>query len=101
MRFDYCRANLHIACEEHKYDHCEMCNIARAYQHGYETAQENMPKDAVEVVRCKDCKHYVDAGTIPNKSCCGFCTKLGAVSYYGVDANDYCSFGERKGGDDE
>ena len=57
--------------------------------------------DAVEVVHCKDCKHYVDAGTIPNKSCCGFCTKLGSVSYYGVDANDYCSFGERKGGDDE
>lgn len=52
--------------------------------------------DVVEVVRCKDCKHYVDAGTIPNKSCCGFCTKLGAVSYYGVDATDYCSFGERK-----
>ena len=54
-----------------------------------------------EIVRCKDCKHYVDAETIPNKSCCGFCTKLGSVSYYGVDANDYCSFAERKGSDDE
>lgn len=45
MRFDYCKANLHTACEEHKYDHCEMCNMARAYQHGYETAQEDMSKN--------------------------------------------------------
>lgn len=52
--------------------------------------------DAVEVVRCKDCKFYTDAGTMPNKSCCGFCTKLGAVSYYGVDATDFCSFAERR-----
>ena len=44
MRFDWCKANLHTACEEHKYDHCEMCNIARSYQHGYETGQEDMPK---------------------------------------------------------
>lgn len=49
-----------------------------------------------ELVRCKDCKFYKDAGTIPNKSCCGFCTKLGAVSYYGVDAMDFCSFAERR-----
>ena len=52
--------------------------------------------DAVEVVRCKDCKSYTDAGAIPHKSCCGFCTKLGAVSYYGVDATDFCSFAERR-----
>lgn len=44
MRFDWCKANLHTSCEEHKYDHCEMCNIARAYVHGYETAKEDMPK---------------------------------------------------------
>lgn len=44
MRFDWCKANLHTACEEHKYDHCEMCNIARAYQHGYEIGQEDMSK---------------------------------------------------------
>ena len=44
MRFDYCKANLNTACEEYKYDHCEMCNIARTYQHGYETAQEDMSK---------------------------------------------------------
>lgn len=44
MRFDWCKANLHIPCEEHKYDHCEMCNIARAYQHGYEIGQEDMSK---------------------------------------------------------
>lgn len=58
--------------------------------------KEALSADAVEVVRCKDCKFYTDAGTIPNKSCCGFCTKLGSVSYYGVDGTDYCSFGERR-----
>jgi len=44
MRFDYCKAKLHTACGEYKHDHCEMCNIARAYQHGCETAQEDMSK---------------------------------------------------------
>ena len=62
----------------------------------YDMAIEALSADAVEVVRCKDCKFYTDAGTMPNKSCCGFCTKLGAVSYYGVDATDFCSFAERR-----
>lgn len=86
MRFDYCRANLHIACEEHKYDHCEMCNIARAYQHGYETAQENMPKDAVEVVRCGECKHMMADGR-----CMEF-----ADDGIRPSASDFCSYGERR-----
>jgi hypothetical protein len=49
-----------------------------------------------EVVRCKDCKYYTDAEAIPCKDCSGFCARLGAVSYYGVDATDFCSFGERR-----
>ena len=52
--------------------------------------------DAVEVVRCKDCKYHTNAWNTSNKSCCGYCTKLGAVAYYGVDAMDYCSFAERR-----
>lgn len=52
--------------------------------------------DAVEVVRCKDCKYHTNAWNTSNKSCCGYCTKLGAVSYYGVDETDYCSFAERR-----
>ena len=48
--------------------------------------------DAVEVVRCKDCKHY-DFGV---------CLKIysdGAVSQYAWQArneDDFCSYGERK-----
>lgn len=51
--------------------------------------------DAVEVVRCKDCKHY-DFGV---------CLKIysdGAVSQYAWQArneDDYCSYGERKEND--
>lgn len=62
-----------------------------------EKVLESLPSaDAVEVVRCKDCKFYTDARAMPNKSCCGFCSRLGAISYYGVDATDYCSFAERR-----
>lgn len=89
MRFDYCKANLHTSCEEHKYDHCEMCNIARAYQHGYETAQEDMPKDAVEVVRCKDCKYYSVKGRTTQFGFCGY-------RHAGTDETDYCSRAVRR-----
>lgn len=42
--------------------------------------------DAVEVVRCKDCKHYN-----PDDHC----------YLQGAGENDYCSYGERKDGDSE
>lgn len=38
--------------------------------------------DAVEVVRCKNCKHN-EGGT------CGY-------SEFNIEADDYCSYGERK-----
>ena len=49
--------------------------------------------DVVEVVRCKDCKHYkvrdgVHYGTRTIKSCCRSANKK-------VSENDYCSYGER------
>lgn len=44
--------------------------------------------DAVEVVRCKDCKHYE-----PEEYEFG-CVFAGGLSY--VKADDYCSYGERK-----
>lgn len=48
--------------------------------------------DAVEVVRCKDCKHYEKH------------TKWSSCTYWsgnpyeqaGVEDNDYCSYGERR-----
>ena len=44
--------------------------------------------DAVEVVRCKDCKHYK-----PEEYECG-CDFAGGLPY--VKADDYCSYGEGK-----
>lgn len=43
--------------------------------------------DVVEVVRCRDCKHY-DSGT---------CNHFGYYTYApDVDEDDYCSYGERR-----
>ncbi len=91
MRFDWCKENLHTSCEEHKYDHCEMCNMARAYQHGYETAREDMSIDAIEVVRCKDCKHHEKFLFDDSKVLCWVHDTDIVVS-----PTDYCSFAERR-----
>ena len=60
--------------------------------------------DAVPVVRCKDCKHselefFVDNGTIRiEKYKCG--NHLGMGMAQEVNADDFCSYGERKEGAD-
>lgn len=54
-------------------------------------------KDVVEVVRCKDCKHWHEweNGT-------GSCQRSeNSCFWVGVDFDDYCSFGERKDGESE
>lgn len=53
--------------------------------------QDTPTVDAVEVVRCKDCKHYK-----PEEYECG-CDFAGGLPY--VKPDDYCSYGERKGYD--
>lgn len=44
--------------------------------------------DVVEVVRCKDCKHYVAQ----------YCTRdiNGRTNMFLMNEKDYCSYGERK-----
>ena len=50
--------------------------------------------DAVEVVRCKDCKYWQDNNDgYPHEEC-----RWGNGET--PDANDFCSYGERKEGDD-
>lgn len=49
---------------------------------------EDAIKNAVSVVRCKDCKHFF----APCDSKHGSCDKLG----HGCSAEEYCSDGERK-----
>ena len=49
--------------------------------------------DAVEVVRCKDCKHALENPFITG------CTKLVCskwVNWRAVEPNHFCSYGERK-----
>ena len=55
------------------------------------------PVDAVPVVRCRDCKHW-DSET-------WFCDINSAFGHHGLDWNtfdeeDFCSYGERKGGEE-
>ena len=53
---------------------------------------KDMPTvDAVEVVRCKDCKHWADgvAGCTDHVKCC-------KIGYYMISENGYCVYGERR-----
>ena len=62
--------------------------------------------DAVEVVRCRECKHFRHYGKtslfINGKNIkAGWCQRR--ISYdeeYRMTADDFCSYGERKEGDD-
>lgn len=47
--------------------------------------------DAIEVVRCKDCKHFVSPQGVP---CCDEFMGLGFPNPSG---DDFCSYGERRG----
>ena len=52
----------------------------------------NVPSvDAVEVVRCKDCKHYVKA--LDDENIIG---NVCDIDGFGWADNDFCSYGERK-----
>lgn len=48
----------------------------------YRFVQEFPPIDAVQVIRCKDCKYYKE-----NTMVC---------SRYGLEDDDYCSWAERR-----
>ena len=60
---------------------------------------EIQPVDAVEVVRCKDCKHLNRGSGNPSVGhlcVCHSCARKGHERYLYVDDNDFCSCGERK-----
>ena len=54
--------------------------------------------DAVEVVRCKDCKHYDNSEGI---CWCHLNSKFfpGGVDWHGFPEDGFCSYGERKDND--
>ena len=73
-----------------------------------ESIEEVPSADAVEVVRCKDCKHW-----FPHTQCgydedndeyhdyCGLLIPDDDYYAYIRKPDDYCSYGERKGGEEE
>ena len=71
--------------------------------HGYKTGLvaaidailDSNAADVVPVVRCKDCK-FGDLDSEPNDAMVCMRTKDG----FWRSGNDFCSYGERKGGDD-
>ena len=65
-------------------------------QKALETAQTI---DAVEVVRCRDCKYYYDYG-VNRDYCCHRSKCRKQVFDFKFKADDFCSYGERKEGAD-
>ena len=54
------------------------------------------PVDAVEVIRCKDCKHYQFGEIFTDiKFCCRLKDRHGKVHRYNYTDDDFCSYGER------
>ena len=85
------------------YIDCDKCShgCVCAYRHQYDdhivTCSHWKPADdVVEVVRCKDCKHWRHEtdGMIDHYECAVFCGCYGKSYLTGAD--DFCSYGERK-----
>lgn len=54
--------------------------------------------DAVEVVRCKDCKHYKPQKKSAHwENRANYCNRVVTIK---VQPDDFCSYGERKESDD-
>ena len=52
--------------------------------------------DLVKVVRCKNCKNWSNGV----RGCTDH-VKFCSIGYYMIGENGYCSFGERRNGDDQ
>lgn len=56
--------------------------------------------DAVEVVRCRDCKWYMPGDLFTDIMFCHRLKKVnGKPAKYNYCADDFCSYGERRDGD--
>lgn len=71
-------------------------NLAAAYRNGMFAAIDSITRsptvDAMEVVRCGNCKHFrMVGGPSGGESAWGNCQKRACVLIY---ADDFCSYGE-------
>ena len=61
------------------------------------TVQSERMVDAVEIVRCKDCKHYkLQKKSAHWENRANYCDRIVTIK---VQPYDFCSYGERKDGD--
>lgn len=63
-----------------------------------ETLNEIPSADVVEVVRCKDCKHYV-LHTLFGRTqgwCERLCDKFDRSLAHGTEEDDFCSYGKKR-----
>ena len=67
---------------------------------GIQQAVDEQPTvDAVEIVRCRDCKHYrpqKKSAHWENRT--NYCNRVVTIK---MQPDDFCSYGKRKDGDDE
>lgn len=67
-------------------------NHANRVNEALDMAIEALSAEAVEVVRCKDCKYWREW-----ENRVGSCHRSeNRYNWFGVDSTDYCSFGERR-----
>lgn len=85
IRLNYCKD-----CNSYNGVRCRACSFDDAM-----LAIEDVPKaDVVEVVRCKDCEYW---GGITFGNICRRWTGLNVKNC--TKPTDYCSYGKRKGGE--
>lgn len=94
---------LDVLCQEHRYKKPGIRETYSQYNEAWQDALDraegaifSLPSaDAVEVVRCKDCKHYQFA----DNRAFGFPVKRCEwTGFEDVDDDDFCGRGERKDG---
>ena len=74
-------------------DECSQESRFRVYYGYAKSFIDDAPTvDAVEVVRCRDCKYHEDTHVTGFEHCCLYDLIM--------RHNDFCSYGKREGGDD-
>lgn len=79
---------------------CDVCDYAFLMNE----MRKEPTVDAVEVVRCKDCRWYEESiypELRPTRFCYRLQTNRGVHVGYNWDGNDFCSYGERRENADE
>lgn len=77
--------------EEKTCNTCKCNKICDHNKYGFDNCENHISDDVVEVVRCKDCKYWTE-----EKDLGMFCSHWGSMLAE-PQADDFCSYGERKG----